>query len=173
MGATLWKDGIFACTPPSASADRLAEQGAPKVQRTLCPVMASLVRTCSVRYSHEHVCILRSPCAISWRPRLREYSANDRLGLIGATATRMEAPPAFVFHSANAYEDGSRVVVDCVCYQRMPDFEQVRTVCAAVLPKCEVGLHRICAASAVKRSNIHNILWSTGVVLGDARRLAI
>lgn len=85
----------------------------------------------------------------------------------------MEAPPAFVFHSANAYEDGSRVVVDCVCYQRMPDFEQVRTVCAAVLPDCEVGLHRICAASAVERSIIHNILWSTGVVLGDARRLAI
>ena len=37
----------------------------------------------------------------------------------------LEAPPAFVFHSANAYEDGGRLIADCVCYPRMPDFEQV------------------------------------------------
>ena len=37
---------------------------------------------------------------------------------------RLEAPPAFVFHSANAYEGGGRLVADCVCYAKMPDFEQ-------------------------------------------------
>ena len=43
---------------------------------------------------------------------------------------RLEAPPAFVFHSANAYEEGGRLIADCVCYPRMPDFEQVWQDCA-------------------------------------------
>ena len=51
------------------------------------------------------------------------YQAFD--GYAGCPAVRLEAPPAFVFHSANAYEDGGQLVADCVCYPRMPDFEQV------------------------------------------------
>ena len=35
------------------------------------------------------------------------------------------AEPAFVFHQANAYEEGQQVVVDCVRYPEMPDFKQV------------------------------------------------
>ena len=42
------------------------------------------------------------------------------------TITGQEA--AFVFHQANAYEseDGQSVIVDCIRYPSMPDFEQVR-----------------------------------------------
>lgn len=37
--------------------------------------------------------------------------------------------PAFVFHQANAFEldDGQTVVVDCIRYPTMPDFQQVKS----------------------------------------------
>ena len=52
-------------------------------------------------------------------------SAKLLVGNAGCPPVRLEAPPAFVFHSANAYEEGGRLIADCVCYPRMPDFAQV------------------------------------------------
>ena len=61
-------------------------------------------------------------CLLSCTEHQEELAAsNNSLQTVGTAA------PAFVFHQANAYEEGQQVVVDCVRYPDMPDFKQVNS----------------------------------------------
>jgi carotenoid cleavage dioxygenase len=60
---------------------------------------------------------MRGQPMLQWRPEL-----GTRIGVVsldGGAALWLEAEPFFVFHFANGFEEGSRIVVDYVRHQRL------------------------------------------------------
>ena len=96
---------------------------------------------------------------LSCTERQEELAASN-----GSSQTVGTAEPAFVFHQANAYEEGQQVVVDCVRYPEMPDFKQVtschgcqcRLACLQDPGSCmgpeqmHLGLHKVFQCDDVK-----------------------
>ncbi|KAK9834272.1 hypothetical protein WJX81_002370 [Elliptochloris bilobata] len=97
-----------------------------------------------IAVTENHIVVFQNPARLRLLPLLLGLAApihclQWQAGRAqGEGAAKLEAPPAFVFHSANAYEESGRLVADCVCYPRAPDFEQAcgsgRSFCRDVEP---------------------------------------
>ena len=60
---------------------------------------------------------MRGQSPLQWKPGLGTRIAV--LGLDGGPATWLDAEPFFVFHFANGFEEGGRIVLDYVRHARL------------------------------------------------------